>query len=271
MFGWANHILLSGGTSKISFFVASARTRTRNKKPLPRATGVGNISDLNRWTQPDTIIPDGNPQSLNRYSYGLNNPVKYNDPTGHFFGIDDALEIVGLPLLVAAAVVVVVAYYSSPQVRQSIDQMGQYLANQTEADRQANAHKREIAYINSQSGQTADSGNLSPRGSMGKWCLKNKVECATAIIVTGVLSVTALVCSADGELCKTNDDQNQENFPPTLTPTPTSASVPPGAKGENQTTGQSINPSPSSQSINPSPSTEPDYNPYNDRYRLRVE
>ena len=40
-------------------------------------------SYINRWTQPDTIVPDGNPQSLNRYSYGLNNPVKYNDPTGH--------------------------------------------------------------------------------------------------------------------------------------------------------------------------------------------
>jgi hypothetical protein len=25
----------------------------------------------------------GNPQSLNRYSYGYNNPVKYQDPTGH--------------------------------------------------------------------------------------------------------------------------------------------------------------------------------------------
>jgi len=37
-----------------------------------------------RFTQPDTIIPDpGNSQSLNRYSYGYNNPVMYNDPTGH--------------------------------------------------------------------------------------------------------------------------------------------------------------------------------------------
>jgi len=38
---------------------------------------------LNRWIQPDTIVPDpSNPQSLNRYSYVLNNPVKYTDPTG---------------------------------------------------------------------------------------------------------------------------------------------------------------------------------------------
>jgi len=37
-----------------------------------------------RFLQPDTIVPEpGNPQSLNRYSYGSNNPVKFTDPTGH--------------------------------------------------------------------------------------------------------------------------------------------------------------------------------------------
>lgn len=39
---------------------------------------------LSRWIQPDTIVPDPhNPQSLNRFSYGYNNPLKYTDPTGH--------------------------------------------------------------------------------------------------------------------------------------------------------------------------------------------
>jgi len=39
---------------------------------------------LNRWIQPDTIVPDpGNPQSLNRFAYSYNNPVKYRDPSGH--------------------------------------------------------------------------------------------------------------------------------------------------------------------------------------------
>ena len=42
---------------------------------------------LNRWTQPDTIIPDpSNPQDWNRYTYARNNPVKYNDPSGHDVG-----------------------------------------------------------------------------------------------------------------------------------------------------------------------------------------
>ena len=39
---------------------------------------------LNQWIQPDSIVPDfSNPQSLNRYSYVLNNPLQYTDPTGH--------------------------------------------------------------------------------------------------------------------------------------------------------------------------------------------
>lgn len=39
---------------------------------------------LARFIQPDSIIPDlGNPQSYNRYSYVLNNPLRYTDPNGH--------------------------------------------------------------------------------------------------------------------------------------------------------------------------------------------
>ena len=41
-------------------------------------------SYLSRWIQPDTIVPDlVNPQNLNRYSYVLNNPLRYTDPSGH--------------------------------------------------------------------------------------------------------------------------------------------------------------------------------------------
>ena len=40
--------------------------------------------EIGRFISPDTIIPNYyNPQFLNRYSYCLNNPLKYTDPTGH--------------------------------------------------------------------------------------------------------------------------------------------------------------------------------------------
>ena len=37
-----------------------------------------------RFLSADTIVPSyANPQNLNRYSYGLNNPSRYTDPSGH--------------------------------------------------------------------------------------------------------------------------------------------------------------------------------------------
>jgi RHS repeat-associated protein len=39
---------------------------------------------LARFTQPDSLVPDpSNPQAFNRFSYTANNPINYNDPTGH--------------------------------------------------------------------------------------------------------------------------------------------------------------------------------------------
>jgi len=44
---------------------------------------------LNHFVQPDTIIPDpSNPQSWNRYAYVNNNPINYNDPSGHCIEIE---------------------------------------------------------------------------------------------------------------------------------------------------------------------------------------
>ena len=39
---------------------------------------------LNHFIQPDTLISDpSNPQAWNRFSYVKNNPISFNDPTGH--------------------------------------------------------------------------------------------------------------------------------------------------------------------------------------------
>jgi RHS repeat-associated protein len=41
---------------------------------------------MGRWISPDSIIPNpANPQSLNRYTYSYNNPVRYYDSDGHCF------------------------------------------------------------------------------------------------------------------------------------------------------------------------------------------
>src|SRR5690606_2330639 len=44
--------------------------------------------ELGRFVQADTIVPEaGSSQALNRYSYCVNNPLKYVDPSGHDFGL----------------------------------------------------------------------------------------------------------------------------------------------------------------------------------------
>ena len=49
---------------------------------------------VGRFLVPDNFVqmPDFS-QSFNRYSYCLNNPLKYTDPSGELFGIDDAFLI----------------------------------------------------------------------------------------------------------------------------------------------------------------------------------
>jgi RHS repeat-associated protein len=42
---------------------------------------------VGRWTQADAVVPaSGNPQGLNRYAYVANNPLKYEDASGHCWG-----------------------------------------------------------------------------------------------------------------------------------------------------------------------------------------
>ena len=71
---------------------------------------------LGRFLSPDNYVQEpGNSQSFNRYSYCLNNPLKYTDPSGELFGIDDigiALAFVGL----SAANNMITAAYSGQSV-----------------------------------------------------------------------------------------------------------------------------------------------------------
>jgi hypothetical protein len=58
------------------------------------------------FIQPDTDVPESQgPQSLNRYAYGLNNPLKYIDSSGHFavvpvlLGVAAIAEFAGVAFL----------------------------------------------------------------------------------------------------------------------------------------------------------------------------
>jgi RHS repeat-associated protein len=59
---------------------------------------------VGRCLQPDAIVPEpGDPQSLNRYAYANNNPLRYTDPSGH--SPQCAAMLGGGPLGPAAALV----------------------------------------------------------------------------------------------------------------------------------------------------------------------
>jgi pyocin large subunit-like protein len=52
------------------------------------------------FTQPDTLLPDPyDPQALNRYSYALNNPLKYSDPSGHIIDVALDLGFIGMDVV----------------------------------------------------------------------------------------------------------------------------------------------------------------------------
>jgi RHS repeat-associated protein len=65
---------------------------------------------IGRFISPDSIVPNpADPQSLNRYSYCLNNPLKYTDPTGHWPNWNTVLKVVLVVAVVALATALVVA------------------------------------------------------------------------------------------------------------------------------------------------------------------
>ena len=58
---------------------------------------------IGRFISTDTVIPDPtNPQAFNRYSYCLNNPLKYIDPSGHIVEFENEDYLMGLPIEVWA-------------------------------------------------------------------------------------------------------------------------------------------------------------------------
>ena len=97
--GSTNVVMQVGGVVETKTYTAWGKDRTGSISKTDRQyTGQINESelglyfynaryydpDLGRFTSADTIVPQpGNPQDWDRYAYVRNNPVNYNDPSGH--------------------------------------------------------------------------------------------------------------------------------------------------------------------------------------------
>ncbi|MBL8090816.1 MAG: RHS repeat-associated core domain-containing protein [Anaerolineales bacterium] len=146
---------------------------------------------LGRFILPDNIIPDvTNPQAWNRYSYVVNNPIKYNDPTGHCFvaGID-TMACAGI-LLATAVVLTVGALYlnETPHGRSVRDDAAKALERmQRGFTNQVEKKINELTDKLSRKGDEDPSPKTDP-----DWCNKNPKTCLT-YAVTGGIAVGVLV------------------------------------------------------------------------------
>jgi RHS repeat-associated protein/uncharacterized repeat protein (TIGR01451 family) len=144
--------------------------------------GLGSLYDygarmyspaLGRFLSPDTIVPaPGDPQSLNRYAYTRNNPLKYTDPTGHspmcmqFAGVPYAG---GFAVLVCQAAEAIAA--SGPQLVQLAANLSEFAASPLgqlalQHAEQVHAAANQAA---SNAGNTASSGGMGPNDPWGKF------------------------------------------------------------------------------------------------------
>ncbi|MCB8943972.1 MAG: hypothetical protein H6658_09475 [Ardenticatenaceae bacterium] len=78
--------LPTAATATITAPTASIQATRSLTTPCLKNVGSCFVPTLNRFLSADSIVPNfTNPQSLNRYSYVLNSPLRYTDPTGHWY------------------------------------------------------------------------------------------------------------------------------------------------------------------------------------------
>ena len=122
-------------------------------------------SHIRRFTQPDDIIQNVyHPQSLNRYSYVRNNPLRYTDPTGNF-SLSAVLGIIQSYLQPAISVAsnIVAKVFSNPTTTKVVQTANKVQSNTVTNKVENNAGK--IINNPTVNKMTSNVGNAAGAGS----------------------------------------------------------------------------------------------------------
>lgn len=167
-----------------------------------------------------------NPQTWNRYSYVINNPIKYNDPTGRYFTGVIVDTIICADILIVAAVVTVTltatAYYlnETPQGREIRNDASRALEHTSKrvADR-VKAFFAQVAEVNFIGQDGKFPSGFNPCKGNERLC---KIGVTSFVATTILIGLTngAGVCSSDDLVC------NEPKVIRTITPTSTSTTTP---------------------------------------------
>ena len=170
------------------------------------------------------MIPDlSNPQSWNRYSYVLNNPIRFNDPSGHCIWDLCIVEGIGVVELVLAASTI----YAGTLALNNHDAIAKSITNAFDDWQINKQNKKQLASIETSSYNSGD--NYLGPGHGYKPPSKCGWACFLTILGAGSYLGYRLYCSADDEKCavptakSTPESTPTSTIPSTSTPSPDQA------------------------------------------------
>ena len=189
---------------------------------------------LNRFTQPDTITPyEDGPQGLNIYSYVLNNPFKYNDPSGHqVLVIGGTAAVAGIAILAGIILAInYLAHNTTPAIDIHVNAIEKA---QNSWETYASIDREGLEYFAKQGkNRVEDIVNRIYSGLQGSNGIWNRCKTSTQMSVFCIVGVVFAISASAVLLTNAGCDEpdNPSTCPindelPTTTSTPTIPSTP---------------------------------------------
>ena len=166
-------------------------------------------SVLGRFLSPDKYVQEGdNSQNYNSYSYCLNNPLKYADPSGNVFVLDDFIAITAMGAMMGAmnaamsdkpiwkgallGAASTAATYGIGSISNGVGTFGHELLR-------AGAHGLSSGVFNALNGDNFWNGLISGAASSGIGSYAQSVNLNTGLMVASTTTMGGIVAWATGD------------------------------------------------------------------------